>query len=88
MFYGCTSLTTAPVLPASTLVEKCYAAMFGGCSNLKSVTCLATDISAEDCITDWLNGVATGGTFYKASGMSGWASKIPGSWSVENYVAP
>lgn len=34
MFYGCTNLTTAPVLPATTLADKCYSGMFYGCSSL------------------------------------------------------
>ena len=40
MFYGCTSLTTAPELPATTLVSNCYYKMFYGtnilpnCSNI------------------------------------------------------
>jgi hypothetical protein len=35
MFYGCTSLTTAPALPATTLNEYCYISMFYGCTNFK-----------------------------------------------------
>ena len=34
MFYGCTSLTTAPELPAITLKYHCYARMFQGCASL------------------------------------------------------
>lgn len=34
MFNGCTSLTTAPVLPATTLAESCYSGMFNGCTSL------------------------------------------------------
>ena len=34
MFQGCTSLTTAPVLPAKTLRGNCYSNMFKGCVNL------------------------------------------------------
>jgi hypothetical protein len=34
MFYGCTSLTTAPVLPATTLANNCYEQMFYGCTSL------------------------------------------------------
>ena len=34
MFQGCTSLTTAPALPATTLEPYCYAIMFSGCTNL------------------------------------------------------
>lgn len=34
MFYGCTSLTTAPTLPATTLSTNCYVGMFELCSSL------------------------------------------------------
>lgn len=85
MFYYCTSLTTAPELPATTLTEGCYAVMFGYCSNLNYIKCLATDISANDCTTYWLDGVASSGTFVKAAGMNGWttgSSGIPENWTV------
>ena len=90
MFYGCTSLTTAPVLHAPTLVENCYYYMFYYCSSLKSVTCLATNISASNCTNNWLNNVSAGGTLYKAAGVT-WpngSSGVPGSWGVEDYVGP
>ena len=35
MFAGCTSLTTAPELPATTLADYCYMSMFQGCTKLK-----------------------------------------------------
>lgn len=35
MFYGCTSLTTAPALPATTLAMDCYAGMFYNCISLQ-----------------------------------------------------
>ena len=89
MFYGCTGLTTAPVLPANTLVERCYNYMFSGCSNLNSVVCLATtNISLNTCI-NWLNGVATTGTFTKAPGAT-WesgVSGIPSGWTVRDLQA-
>lgn len=34
LFYECTSLTTAPELPATTLINMCYEYMFYGCTNL------------------------------------------------------
>ena len=34
MFQGCTSLTTAPELPATTLASYCYSQMFSNCSKL------------------------------------------------------
>ena len=90
MFYGCTSLTAAPELPATTLAEGCYAGMFSGCTNLSSVICLATDISATDCTTDWLKDVAATGVFTPANGDVAWvknsASGIPTGWTI--YVGP
>jgi len=38
MFYGCTSLTQLPLLPATTLAQYCYSNMFYGCSNIKLST--------------------------------------------------
>lgn len=85
MFYGCTSLTTAPVLPATELAEECYSAMFSGCTNLSSITCLATEGINENYSTyKWVNGVASTGTFTKASGAT-WpegANGIPSGWTV------
>jgi hypothetical protein len=61
--------------------------MFRYCTNLQKVTMLATDISASDCLSDWLNRVSSTGTFTKAStmtslpsGMSG----IPTGWTIVN----
>ena len=36
MFYGCTDLTQAPALPATTLAEGCYNDMFSGCTSITS----------------------------------------------------
>ena len=85
MFEGCTSLTTAPVLSASTLVDGCYAGMFGDCSSLNNITCLATDISASNCTSLWVHGVAPSGIFTKAASMTSWSisdSGIPSGWTV------
>ena len=87
MFNGCTNLTTAPALPATTLTKYCYYGMFNGCTSLNSVTMLATDISANNCLTDWLKDVATTGTFTKAAGMTAIPidseDGIPTGWTVK-----
>ena len=85
MFAGCTNLTTAPKLPAKTLEWYCYDRMFKGCSKLKEVTILATDISAEGCLTDWLSSVSSTGTFIKSPQMKSLptgSSGIPSGWTV------
>ena len=87
MFKGCTSLTAAPVLSATTLVGDCYYGMFAGCTSLNYIKCLATDISAENCTTNWLDGVSSSGTFVKASSMNSWpsgTSGIPLNWTIQN----
>lgn len=47
MFEGCTNLTSAPDLPATTLGHSCYSSMFEGCTNLTSAPELpATKLTA------------------------------------------
>ena len=88
MFLGCTSLTEAPELPATTLTQSCYYNMFGGCSKLSKITMLATDISASYCLSYWVNGVASSGTFIKSASMTSLPSGsngIPQGWTVQDY---
>ena len=87
MFHGCTNLTAAPELPATTLVNYCYQGMFYGCTNLSSITMLATNIPASGgCLSNWVSGVASTGTFTKASAatLETGASGIPEGWTVVN----
>lgn len=87
MFYGCSNLTTAPELPATTLAQGCYGEMFGGCSKLNYINCLATDISASNCTSNWVSSVASTGTFVKNPHMNDWTTGddgIPTGWTVEN----
>ena len=85
MFNGCSSLTTAPELPATTLNFMCYSGMFNGCTSLNYIKCLATDISAPSCTSNWVSGVASTGTFVKAASMETWTTGnkgIPEGWTV------
>lgn len=85
MFRNCASLTTAPELPATTLAQGCYQNMFNGCTSLNNIKCLATNISASDCTTSWVSGVAASGTFVKAASMTSWTTGdngIPTGWTV------
>lgn len=87
MFRYDTSLTGAPKLEDATLTASCYEQMFDGCSSLSNVTCLATSISAEDCISGWLNGTAASGTLHCAPTMtSSWipGTNIPSGWTVQS----
>ena len=90
MFRDCTSLTTAPELPATTLTDWCYCYMFSGCTNLNYIKCLATDISASQCTGNWVQGVASTGTFVKNPSMSKWGtvgvmySDVPSGWTIQD----
>lgn len=89
MFYGCTGLTTAPVLAAQQLLPSCYNEMFSGCSQLNNVTTYANDISASNCITNWLYGVAAQGEFHNlgtAVYITDSASGIPMGWTELNTL--
>lgn len=92
MFRFCKIHNIDVYLPASVLTEGCYYDLFtqydvNTIEKIK-ITCLATDITAEDCTRDWLAGVSATGTFVKhpdATWPSG-ASGIPTGWTVENAV--
>ena len=49
MFNSCTSLTQAPVLPATTLAIGCYSYMFKGCSSLTQAPELPATTLADMC---------------------------------------
>ena len=48
-------------MPATTLTAGCYRGLFKGCTGLGRVVVNATDISASNCLTDWVNGIAGAG---------------------------
>lgn len=84
MFCGCTGLTKAPDLLAPVLASYSYSYMFRDCTNINYIKCLATDISADSCVSDWTSGVAATGTFVKKAGVT-WRSGIhgiPNGWTV------
>ena len=49
MFYGCTSLTQAPELSATTLANNCYYYMFYNCTSLTKAPALPATTLANNC---------------------------------------
>ena len=49
LFENCTSLTKAPVLPATTLADSCYTYMFSGCQSLTKAPELPATTIAINC---------------------------------------
>ena len=56
LFNGCTSLTTAPELPATTLAQYCYIGMFNGCISLTTAPALPATTLAQYCYADMFEG--------------------------------
>ena len=52
IFRGCTALTTAPELPATTLAVSCFAYMFYGCTSLTTAPDLPATTLANGCYSN------------------------------------
>ena len=91
MFEQC-AITTAPDLLAEHLVAECYGNMFTVCSSLNFIKCMAIDgFSTTNCKQNWVQSVASSGTFVKDSGVSvsTWTTGpggIPKNWLVYDDV--
>ena len=90
MFYHSAKITSAAPLHATTLVKNCYKNLFNGCSLLASVTCYATDISAENCTNIWMADAGkdvTGTKTFTTPSSTAWptnSSGIPSGWTRVN----
>lgn len=87
MFYGCTSLVRSPILLFTGGGSQRFQEMFSGCTALSEITSyLRENMSASNCLTDWVSGVSATGTFYAdpyvtwATGTSG----IPTGWTIQD----
>ena len=56
MFDGCTSLISAPELPATTLANNCYNSMFYGCTALTQAPALPATTLADYCYNSMFQG--------------------------------
>ena len=85
MFKGCTSLVTAPILLATTLADFCYGNMFNGCTSLNYIKAMFTTKPSSSYTSNWVNGVASSGTFVKNSAAT-WnvtgVNGVPSGWTV------
>ena len=82
MFKGCTGLTTAPKLPATTLDTQCYREMFNGCTSLTTAPELpATTLKpAYHCYRDMFNGCS------KLSKVTMLATDYYASYCLNNWL--
>ena len=56
LFNGCTGLTTAPVLPSTTMPASAYTSMFYGCTSLTTAPELPATTLASSCYRSMFNG--------------------------------
>ena len=56
LFRGCTSLTSAPELPATKLAYECYFGMFYGCKSLTAAPELKATTLADNCYSSMFQG--------------------------------
>lgn len=88
MFRICKKITRVELHLTGALTQSCCYQMFFGCSLLSYVKCLATDISATNCLNNWLQNVSSTGTFIQTEGVT-WPrgkSGIPDNWTIETQT--
>ena len=90
MFHGCTGLTAAPELPATTLADYCYSDMFYGCTGLERIKAMFLTTPAAQYTRSWVSNVKATGIFIKNSAAT-WnetgVNGIPAGWTVQTASA-
>jgi hypothetical protein len=79
MFQNCRSLTTAPVLSATTLANFCYQYMFRGCKNLTTAPELPATTLASSCYSGMFFG-CTSLNYIKAMFTTTPSTSYTGNW--------
>ena len=93
MFADCGEVQGDAILPAETLAANCYESMFDGCSWFGGGVYLhATDISATDCLKNWLNAAGGTGVIFSDPNLNlpSGGSGVPTGWTwktMEGYIA-
>lgn len=88
MFAGCWKMSTLPELPATLLVQNCYNWFCNNCRAVDYIKMLGIDISATNCLSNWVVNVKSSGIFVKhidaqwtTTGYSG----VPTNWTIIYY---
>jgi len=80
MFSGCTSLETAPELPATTLTDHCYSNMFSGCTSLTGTITIKCVSEAEGCYSFMFDGCSSLNSIYISATSGEWDSNNSADW--------
>ena len=87
MFNNCTSLTTAPTLPATTLANNCYAYMFENCTSLTTAPALPATTLANNCYAYMFRGCTSLQVYSSSSTGHTKVWRIPTSGSASSYAS-
>lgn len=88
MFHSCSKLTSDILINSTKPGLQGYNNMLYGCSQLNYIKMLATDISASNCLLNWVQGVSATGIFVKninATWTTTGNSGVPTNWTVIYY---
>lgn len=85
---NCSKLTNAPVFYGVTLGVSSYNNALGNCTLINKIISYAQNISAANCLTDWVIRIATNGDFYNLGGANypSGSDGIPSSWRVHTSL--
>lgn len=89
MFFNCTNLLEPPTIKATSVSgNNPFGEMFYGCQQMKYLVCDMLNEPSSSISSDWLNGVAATGTFYKNPNAT-WdhtitpgTSTVPSGWNI------
>ena len=89
MFFNCTNLLEPPTIKATSVSgNNPFGEMFYGCQQMKYLVCDMLNEPSSSISSNWLNGVAATGTFYKNPNAT-WdqtitpgTSTVPSGWTI------
>lgn len=85
-YYDFPSIIVGPDLPAATVGTQGYAYMFNGCTNLRYMKVLATNVSSTNAIKNMMNnggGISSEGDFVvRTNAPSALTSAVPSGWKT------
>lgn len=89
LFKDTPNITKAPALPAAVIPNYAYWELFRNSANVNYIKCLATSISStSSSLNQWVNGVASEGTFVQNIKATFWkigVGGIPTNWVIVYY---
>jgi len=92
MFYGCTSLVNAPVLPATALVSGCYNYMFQNCTGLRYLKAMFTTTPGTSYTNNWVSGCTnTSDVVFVKNSAATWTTTgnhaVLSNWTIQYEAA-